>query len=116
MCRCSKRQVEADYTKPASREPAGLSDSGTAALLGYALRPIVCRSLFSKSLDVCVRVLEQNAEEPFAYAENSVEIRTYVVVMMKAALILVDIDTSDLQPSRLTNLVDRLVNVVRPTL
>ena len=118
----------------------------------YAPCPLVCRSLLSKFLDVCVRVLEQNADEPFAYAGNTVEIRTYVVVMMKAALILgglphphyemsqalavalahedtedrwlagepvfseVDIDMSDLQPSRLTNLVERLVNVVRPTL
>lgn len=118
----------------------------------YAARPIVCRSLLSKSLDVCVRVLDQNVDEPFAYANNTVEIRTYVVVMMKAALVLsglphqhfemnqaltvaladedieqrwlagepvfsgVAIDTADLRPSRLTDLVERLVNVVRPTL
>ena len=105
----------------------------------YALCPLVCRSLLS-------------ADEPFAYAGNTVEIRTYIVIMMKAALILgglphqhyemsqalavalaqedtedrwlagepvfseVDIDTSDLRPSKLTNLVERLVDVVKSTL
>jgi hypothetical protein len=54
----------------------------------YLDRPVVCRSVLSKSLDVCVRVLTQNSSEPFAHADHSVDSRLYVAIVMQAALIL----------------------------
>lgn len=54
----------------------------------YPSRPFVCRSVLSKSLEACVRIFAHNADEAFPHADNSVDIRTYIVVLMQASLVL----------------------------
>ncbi len=54
----------------------------------YNDRPLVCRSVLSKSLETCVRIFRANHSEPFPYSDNTVSIRAHIIVMMQAALIL----------------------------
>ncbi len=54
----------------------------------YPDRPLVCRTVLSTSLPACLRIFGQNAPERFPHAENTVNIRTYFVIMLQAALIL----------------------------
>lgn len=118
----------------------------------YAARPLVCRAVLSSSLPTCLRIFEENSGEAMPHADNTVDIRTYIVLIMQSALVLsglphfhyemnqalatalrhddaearwlagepifadVPVDPSELQPSPLTDLVRRLVNVVQPTL
>ncbi len=52
----------------------------------YVPRPLVCRAVLSKSLDACLRIFEHNSGEMVPFADVTVDIRAYVVVMMQAAL------------------------------
>ena len=52
----------------------------------YIPRPLVCRAVLSKSLDACLRIFEHNSGEMVPFADGTVDIRAYVVVMMQAAL------------------------------
>lgn len=54
----------------------------------YLGRPISCRYLLSKSLDSCVKIFQHNQPEEFPFSDNTVTIRSFAVIMMKAALIL----------------------------
>jgi hypothetical protein len=54
----------------------------------YASRPVVCRSLLSKSLDPCIRIFTQNIPDTFLHADNSVDVRTYIVIILQASLTL----------------------------
>lgn len=52
----------------------------------YAPRPLVCRAVLSKSLETCLRIFEENSGETMNFADNTTDIRGYVVIMMQAAL------------------------------
>ena len=52
----------------------------------YAPRPLVCRAVLSKSLEACLRIFEDNSGEMVPFADNTTDIRGYVVIMMQAAL------------------------------
>lgn len=54
----------------------------------YAVRPVVCRYVLSKSLESCVRIFTKNIPEPMPYPDGSTGVRASMIVMMKAALIL----------------------------
>ncbi|MBL8630071.1 MAG: hypothetical protein JNM81_10610 [Rhodospirillaceae bacterium] len=52
----------------------------------YANRPVSCRYLLSKSLETCVKILQRGEEAEFQYTDNVVVIRSFIIIMMKAAL------------------------------
>ncbi|MBL8644927.1 MAG: hypothetical protein JNK21_13415 [Rhodospirillaceae bacterium] len=52
----------------------------------YAHRPVSCRYLLSKSLEVCVKMLQRNEPAEFQFADNVVAMRSFVIIMMKTAL------------------------------
>ena len=52
----------------------------------YAPRPLVCRAVLSKSLEVCLRIFENNSGEQVPFSDNTVDVRGYVVVMFQSAL------------------------------
>ena len=52
----------------------------------YAPRPLVCRAVLSKSLEACLKIFEENSGEMVPFADNTTDIRGYVVIMMQAAL------------------------------
>ena len=54
----------------------------------YELRPIVCRAVISTSLERCLTIFQQSRNEPFAYPDGAEAARIYVVLMLRAALIL----------------------------
>ena len=118
----------------------------------YAVRPLVCRSLLSGSLEACVRIFGQDSGEDVPYVPPSLEIRATVVLMLQAALRLaglphqhyeltqglaaalhhedaesrwlagepvfagVDVDRADTRSSRVSEMVERLVAAIHPTL
>ena len=54
----------------------------------YLHRPIVCRAVLSTSLETCLRVFQQGSQEKFTFPDNLSAVRSFTVVMMRAALIL----------------------------
>ncbi|MDX2221378.1 MAG: YkgJ family cysteine cluster protein [Rhodospirillaceae bacterium] len=118
----------------------------------YAQRPLVCRAVLSKSLDTCLRIFELSQNEPMALTDNSVNVRSCMVIIWRSALILagvphqhhemnhalaialatpdaerrwlagepifaaVAMDKGEDGPSKLSGLVDHLVQFLRPTL
>lgn len=118
----------------------------------YAQRPLVCRAVLSKSLETCLRIFELNQNEAMALTDNSMNVRSCMVIIWRAALILagvphqhhemnhalaialatpdaerrwlagepifaaVAIDKGESGPSKLSGLVDHLVEFLRPTL
>ncbi len=52
----------------------------------YANRPVSCRYLLSKSLDVCEKILKRGEPAEFQFVDNIVVIRSFIIIMMKAAL------------------------------
>lgn len=54
----------------------------------YEHRPVVCRAVLSTSLDRCLAIFQQNKGGPFAYPDGAEVARVYIVLMMRAALIL----------------------------
>jgi Fe-S-cluster containining protein len=52
----------------------------------YANRPVSCRYLLSKSLEVCEKILKHGQSAEFQYVDNIVIIRSFIIIMMKAAL------------------------------
>lgn len=54
----------------------------------YMARPLVCRAVFSKSLETCLNIFERNSGEPFPFTDETTDIRAYVVSIMQASLIL----------------------------
>jgi len=52
----------------------------------YAPRPLVCRAVLSKSLEACLRIFEQNSGEILPYSDNTMDIRTYLVIVLQASL------------------------------
>ena len=58
----------------------------------YAVRPLVCRSLLSRSAETCLRIFRHASSEALPYLGNSVEARASVVLMLQAALTLAGLD------------------------
>jgi len=54
----------------------------------YMNRPMVCRALMSKSLEACLQILVENRPTPMTHVEGTELIRTCMVIIFKAALIL----------------------------
>jgi hypothetical protein len=54
----------------------------------YLDRPVVCRSVLSRSLETCVRIFEQGSRDAFAHAGKSADIRLYVAIVLQSSLIL----------------------------
>jgi Fe-S-cluster containining protein len=53
---------------------------------GYAVRPLVCRSLLSKSAEICRRIFHESSGEMLPYVPHSIEARASVLLMLQAAL------------------------------
>ena len=58
------------------------------ACSAYASRPVVCRYVLSTSLPACVRIFTQNSTEALPYPDGATGLRSTVVVIMKAAMVL----------------------------
>ena len=52
----------------------------------YLHRPVVCRAVLSTSLQTCERIFLQGLPEPFASPPSLAGLRTYAIIMMRAAL------------------------------
>ena len=52
----------------------------------YLSRPISCRYLLSTSLETCVKILKEGQGVPFAFVDNTIAIRTFSMIMLKAAM------------------------------
>jgi len=53
---------------------------------GYPARPLVCRSLLSRSAEACLRIFRHGGAETLPYVAHSVDARASVVLMLQAAL------------------------------
>jgi len=52
----------------------------------YLHRPVVCRAVLSTSLQTCERIFLHGQSEPFASPKSLGALRSYIVIMMRAAL------------------------------
>ena len=52
----------------------------------YLHRPVVCRAVLSSSLPTCEQIFLNGAAEPFAAPVSLAGLRSYIVIMMRAAL------------------------------
>jgi hypothetical protein len=53
----------------------------------YDARPLVCRAVLSTSLETCVRIFTQGANEPFTAPKSLGALRSYMVIILRAALV-----------------------------
>jgi Fe-S-cluster containining protein len=54
----------------------------------YDVRPMVCRVVMSTSLESCVRIFTQSANEPFAAPKSLDALRSYLMIILRTALVL----------------------------
>src|SRR4051812_11354540 len=54
----------------------------------YAVRPLVCRAVLSTSLERCINIFTRGSAEAFAAPPSIGALRSYMVVMVRAALVL----------------------------
>lgn len=54
----------------------------------YLSRPVICRAVMSLSLETCQRIFVQGVGAPFTPPPNLDSVRAFLVVMMRAALML----------------------------
>ena len=54
----------------------------------YLTRPLACRAVFSKSLETCLRIFEENSGEPFPFTDGTTDVRVYAVAILQASLML----------------------------
>lgn len=54
----------------------------------YGVRPLVCRAVLSTSLESCLRIFQQGSTEPFQTPPSLSALRSYLVVMLRAALVI----------------------------
>lgn len=52
----------------------------------YDVRPLVCRAVLSTSLESCLRIFQKGIPEPFQTPPSLGALRSYLVVMLRAAL------------------------------
>ena len=57
----------------------------------YAARPVVCRAVLSTSLESCLRIFQQGGREPFPSPASLGGLRSYVVMILRAALRLAEL-------------------------
>jgi Fe-S-cluster containining protein len=62
-----------------------LTDQACSA---YGQRPIPCRFLLSKSLEACMRIFYENADEAFPYAAHITDLRLQMDQIVQTALVL----------------------------
>ncbi len=62
-----------------------LEDNACSA---YAARPLVCRAVLSTSLESCLRIFQQGSPEKFAAPPSLGALRSYLLIMLRAALVL----------------------------
>ncbi len=61
-----------------------LADNACSA---YGARPMVCRVVLSTSLESCLRIFQQGSTEKFASPPSLGTLRSYLVVMLRAAML-----------------------------
>ncbi len=54
----------------------------------YDVRPLVCRAVLSTSLESCLRIFQQGSTETFQTPPSLGALRSYLVVMLRAALVI----------------------------
>ena len=54
----------------------------------YPHRPVICRAVLSTSLPSCIRFFEHGGTEKFMFPDNLGAWRSYLVIMLRAALVL----------------------------
>lgn len=79
------------------------------ACAAYLHRPMVCRAVLSTSLDSCIRFFGHIGENrPFAYPDQLSAIRAFMVVILRAALVLCDLPHQNFE---LTHALDIALNL-----
>ena len=58
------------------------------ACSAYLYRPVICRAVLSTSLETCVRFFQQGGNEKFLFPDGLSAVRSYMVIMFRAALVL----------------------------
>lgn len=84
--RTTAAQAIPSNARHSARPPCPILEAEVCSL--YEVRPLVCRSLLSHSLDACIRIFTQDAAEAVPYVRPSMEIRDTVILMLQAALLL----------------------------
>ena len=58
------------------------------ACSAYDVRPLVCRAVLSTSLESCLHIFQHGSTEPFQSPPSLGALRSYLVVMLRAALLI----------------------------